>query len=63
MNDFDKLVKEFEEIDPITYADILVEKSKRILPVLVNFSADGLTGVSIFSSFIFAAVAADGKLS
>lgn len=63
MNDFDKLVKEFEEIDPITYADILVEKSKRILPVLVNFSADGLTGVSIFSSFIFAAVASDGKLS
>lgn len=63
MNDFNKLVKEFEEIDPITYSNVLAEKSMKILPVLVNFSADGLSGVSLFSSFIFAAVASDGKLS
>ena len=63
MKDFNKIVKEFEQIDAITYADVLAEKSSKILPVLVNFSTDGISGIELFQSFIFAAIAADGRLS
>ena len=63
MKDFNKIVKEFEQIDAITYADVLAEKSSKILPVLVNFSTEGISGIELFQSFIFAAIAADGRLS
>ncbi|MGN0905633.1 MAG: hypothetical protein ACI4NM_00645 [Bullifex sp.] len=63
MKDFDKLCKEFEQIDAETYADVLAMKSEAILPVLMAFSEDGLTGAEIFASFIYGAIAADGKLS
>ena len=63
MKDFDKLCIEFEQIDADTYADVLMSKSEVILPVLMAFSEDGLTGAEIFASFIYGAIAADGKLS
>lgn len=63
MKDFDKLCREFEQIDADTYADVLMSKSEAILPVLMAFSEDGLTGAEIFASFIYGAIAADGKLS
>ena len=63
MKDFDKLCREFEQIDADTYADVLMSKSEVILPVLMAFSEDGLTGAEIFASFIYGAIAADGKLS
>lgn len=63
MKDFDKLCKEFEQIDAETYSEVLAMKSEAILPVLMAFSADGLTGAEIFASFIYGAIAADGKLS
>lgn len=63
MKDFDKLCKEFESIDALTYGTVLAEKSANILPTLMTFSEDGLSGVEIFASFIYGAMAADGKLS
>ncbi|MDY5930504.1 MAG: TerB family tellurite resistance protein [Candidatus Ornithospirochaeta sp.] len=63
MKDFNKLCKAFEEIDPVSYSMILAEKSVSILPQLMAFSEDDLTGAEIFASFIIGAAAADGRLS
>ena len=63
MKGFNELCKEFEEMDVVTYSDILVEKSATILPALEVITQDGLTGTSIFLDFIMGAIAADGRLS
>ena len=63
MSDFDKLCKEFEEIDYGEYALLLKEKSMKVLPALAVVTQDGLSGIEIFGSFITAAVVADGKLA
>ncbi|MGN1189589.1 MAG: hypothetical protein ACI4SL_04250, partial [Candidatus Ornithospirochaeta sp.] len=63
MKDFDKLCKDFESIDIDTYAAVLTEKAMKLIPALSAFSEDGLSGVEIFASFIYGAIAADGKLS
>jgi uncharacterized membrane protein YebE (DUF533 family) len=62
MSDFDKLCKEFESLDPVTFTDILREKSVKIIAALSAISKDGFTGVQIYTSFIVAAIMADGKL-
>ena len=63
MKDFDKICKDFENIDIDTYAAVLTEKAMKLIPALSAFSEDGLSGVEIFASFIYGAIAADGKLS
>ena len=63
MKDFDKLCKEFESIDVDTYRSVLAEKSVKLIPTLMAFSEDGLSGLEIFASFIYGAIAADGRLS
>ena len=63
MKDFDKLCKDFESIDIDTYAAVLTEKAMKLIPALSAFSEDGLSGIEIFASFIYGAIAADGKLS
>ena len=63
MKDFDLLCKEFEEMDSETYAALLLEKSATLVPALSLISANGLSGIAIFSTFIFGAIAADGRLS
>lgn len=63
MKDFDKICKEFENIDLDTYTSVLMEKSMKLIPALSAFSNAGLSGLEIFASFIYGAIAADGKLS
>ncbi len=62
MNDFNKLCKEFENMDPLTYADVLRVKSAKIIAALSAITRDGFTGLEIYSSFIVSAIMADGKL-
>ena len=62
MSDFNKLCKFVEDLDPQTYSDVLVNKSAKVLVALAAITKDGYTGVQIFTSFIYAAVMADGKL-
>ena len=50
-------------MDVLSYVALLGIKSKRILPVLIDITQDGETGVEIFASFIIGAIAADGRLS
>ena len=63
MKDFDKICRDFENIDINTYAAVLTEKALKLIPALSAFSEDGLSGVELFASFIYGAIAADGKLS
>ena len=63
MSEFDRLCKEFENIDYEEYALLLKEKSLKVLPALAVITQGGLSGVEIFGSFITAAVVADGKLA
>ena len=63
MKQFDQLCKEFETLDPREYGVLLVEKSKKIIPALAAISQDGLTGVTVYATFILGAIVADGKIS
>ena len=63
MKDFDKICRDFENIDINTYAAVLTEKALKLIPALSAFSEDGLSGVELFASFSYGAIAADGKLS
>lgn len=63
MSDFNKICKVFEEMDPISYSVVLAEKSAKIIPALSAVTEDGLTGVSIFGTFIMGAIVADGRVS
>ena len=67
MKDFDKICKDFENIDIDTYAAVLTEKEMKVSKLINDIASclceDGLSGVEIFASFIYGAIAADGKLS
>lgn len=63
MKQFDRLCKEFENLDSREYGALLAEKSKKIIPALAALSQDGLTGITVYATFILGAVIADGKIS
>jgi uncharacterized tellurite resistance protein B-like protein len=63
MTEFNKLCKQVEELDVLSYATILAEKSAKIIPALSALSGNGLDGVSIFADFILGSIVADGKLA
>ncbi len=63
MKEFNRLCKEFEEMDSSTYSAILAEKSKKIIPALCAVTEDGEEGLSLFATFIVGAVVSDGELS
>lgn len=63
MREFDALCKAYEEIDALSYAAIIAEKAKKIIPALCEVTEDGLDGLTLFASFVAGAIVADGKLS
>ena len=63
MTEFDDLCREAEDIDFETRCAILKGKSQEILPLLSERSEDGESGADILSTFLFSAMAADGRLS
>lgn len=63
MDDFNRLCKEFESIDILSYSAYLAEKSVSVLPKLLALSKDGKNGADIMATFILASVAADGRLT
>ncbi|MDE7454824.1 MAG: TerB family tellurite resistance protein, partial [Clostridia bacterium] len=60
---FDRLCKEFEQMDPLTYHVLLAEKSAKLLPRLAKASNGLENGATLFATFILGAIAADGKVS
>ena len=63
MKEFNQLCKEFENLDALSYAAVLTQKSAAVLPALAAVTDDGIDGVTIFSAYIFASVAADGRVT
>ena len=63
MNDFNKLCKIFEEMDPAQYTLLLAEKSAKVMPALALITGTGEDAVALFATFALGAVAADGRLS
>ncbi len=63
MKEFNKLCKEFEEMDALNYNIILDELSSRIIPALQVITDDGIKGEMIFARFLMGAIVSDGKLS
>lgn len=63
MKEFDLLCKEFEQMDPVSYDVFLTTKSAEIIPILSAAAKNGITGTTIFFSFILGAIGADGKLT
>lgn len=63
MKEFNKLCKEFEEMDVLSYSAILGAKSLKVIPALSAITDDGLDGVTIYATFVLGAIAADGRLS
>lgn len=62
MNDFNKICKVVESLDPIEYAAVVTAKTAKIIPALKKFSDDALDCVETFADFLIASVYADGKL-
>ena len=63
MGSFNILCEVLERLDDDTYNDLMAEKSMRVIPSLVDITADGLDGVAIYTDFVLCSVAADGKLT
>ena len=63
MFEFEKICREVEKMDPLTYSVVIAEKSKDVIAGLANLTEDGLTGLAIYSGLIFGAVVSDGKVS
>ena len=63
MGSFNILCEVLERLDDDTYNDLMTEKSMRVIPSLVDITADGLDGVAIYTDFVLCSVAADGKLT
>ena len=63
MKEFNKLCKEFEEMDAMSYNLVLDELASRIIPALQVITNDGITGEITFARFLLGAVVSDGKLS
>ena len=51
-SEFDKLCKEFENLDPVTYSEVLKQKSVKIIAVMSAITENGVSGVQIYTSFI-----------
>lgn len=62
MNDFNKICKLVESLDPMEYAAVVTAKTAKIIPALKEFSDGTLDSVEIFAGFLIASVYADGKL-
>lgn len=62
MNDFNKLCKEVEQLNPLEYAGIITAKTAKILPALRALTDDPADSVGMLVSFMIASVYADGKL-
>lgn len=62
MNEFNKLCKQVEKLDPVDYAAIIIEKTAKIMPALRVLTDNPAESVGLFASFLIASVCADGKL-
>ena len=63
MSNFDTLCQVLEEMDPVTFNQIIIEKSVRILADLSAMTGSTEDAVSLYMDFLLCAVSADGELA
>ena len=63
MFEFDKLCREVEKMDPLTYSIAIAERSARVIRALSEITESELSGLTIYSGLILGAVVSDGKLA
>lgn len=63
MFEFEKVCKEVERMDPLTYSVLLAETSARVVAALSHVTEDGIAGITIFKGLVLGAIVSDGKLS
>lgn len=62
MNDFDRLCKTFEDLDPASYSVVLAQKSKDVLEGLAAVTGDVQSAVDLYVDIVLMTISADGKL-
>ncbi len=63
MFEFEKLCREVEKIDPVTYALVVEQKSKDVIAKLALVTENGLSGLTIYTGLVVGAIISDGKIS
>ena len=63
MTEFNKLCKEFEEMDALSYTITLQEIASDVIPALSFLAGSRYEGEKIFANFLMGSVVSDGKLS
>lgn len=62
MNDFNKICKAAEELNPLEYAAIITAKTAKILPALREVTDSRGDSLELMATFMIASIYADGKL-
>ena len=62
MFEFEKVCREVEMMDTLSYSLILAEKSKDVIAGLKDIELDGIDVMKVYAGLIFGAVVSDGKL-
>lgn len=62
MNDFNRLCKICEELDPVEYGAIIAGKALKIIPALNEITDDPDRTNAMLAAFMLASICADGKL-
>lgn len=62
MFEFEKVCREVEKMDTLSYSVILAEKSKEVIAGLKDLELNGIEAMTVYAGLIFGAVVSDGKL-
>ena len=62
MFEFEKVCREVEKMDTLSYSVILADKSRAVINGLKGLEIGGLDALKIYAGLIFGAVVSDGKL-
>ena len=62
MFEFEKICREVEKLDVVSYTAILTEKSKNVINGLQEIELDSLDTMKVYAGLVFGAVVSDGKL-
>ena len=62
MFEFEKVCREVEKMDVLTYTAELAEVSQHVIEGLENIELDGIEAMAVYAGLIFGAVVSDGKL-
>ena len=63
MFDFDEVCRQAEKLDPVTYTEIITEKSRSAVAGIAAVTADADLTKTLFTMLLLGAVVSDGKIT